>query len=198
MGFLYPGGKFGIKGVSLQLNAGETVFLIGENGSGKSTLFMILAGLYTPQAGEILADGAALKPSDLRAYSNNISAVFSDFYLFDYATGDADIAREWLALTHLQDKVELKGSKFSTTSLSSGQRKRLALVSVLMDGRKFLMLDEFAADLDPQFRAEFYERILPELKSRGYTIFAISHDDKYFGAADKIYKMQRGEISRIK
>ena len=159
---------------------------------------MILAGLYTPQAGEILADGAALKPSDLRAYSNNISAVFSDFYLFDYATGDAEIAREWLVLTHLQDKVELKGAKFSTTSLSSGQRKRLALVSVLMDGRKFLMLDEFAADLDPQFRAEFYERILPELKSRGYTIFAISHDDKYFGAADKIYKRQRGEISRIK
>ncbi|WP_295151547.1 ATP-binding cassette domain-containing protein [uncultured Campylobacter sp.] len=198
VGFSYPGGKFGIKGVNLQLNAGETVFLVGENGSGKSTLFMILAGLYTPQAGEILADGAALKPSDLRAYSNNISAVFSDFYLFDYATGDADIAREWLALTHLQDKVELKVAKFSTTSLSSGQRKRLALVSVLMDGRKFLMLDEFAADLDPQFRAEFYERILPELKSRGYTIFAISHDDKYFGAADKIYKMQRGEISRIK
>jgi len=158
----------------------------------------ILAGLYTPQTGEILADGVALKPSDLRAYSNNISAVFSDFYLFDYATGDADIAREWLALTHLQDKVELKGAKFSTTSLSSGQRKRLALVSVLMDGRKFLMLDEFAADLDPQFRTEFYERILPELKSRGYTIFAISHDDKYFSAADKIYKMQRGEISRIK
>nr|WP_314218530.1 cyclic peptide export ABC transporter [uncultured Campylobacter sp.] len=198
VGFSYPGGKFGIKGVGLQLNAGETVFLIGENGSGKSTLFMILAGLYTPQAGEILADGAALKPSDLRAYSNNISAVFSDFYLFDYATGDAETAREWLALTHLKDKVELKGAKFSTTSLSSGQRKRLALVSVLMDGRKFLMLDEFAADLDPQFRAEFYERILPELKSRGYTIFAISHDDKYFGAADKIYKMQRGEISRIK
>ena len=103
-----------------------------------------------------------------------------------------------MAFTHLQDKVELKGAKFSTTSLSSGQRKRLALVSVLMDGRKFLMLDEFAADLDPQFRAEFYERILPELKSRGYTIFAISHDDKYFGAADKIYKMQRGEISQIK
>ena len=93
VGFSYPDGKFGIKGVNLQLNAGETVFLIGENGSGKSTLFMILAGLYTPQTGEILADGVALKPSDLRAYSNNISAVFSDFYLFDYATGDAEIAR---------------------------------------------------------------------------------------------------------
>ena len=184
--------------LTLSFPAGKSTVIAGDSGSGKSTLFMILAGLYTPQAGEILADGAALKPSDLRAYSNNISAVFSDFYLFDYATGDADIAHEWLALTHLQDKVELKGAKFSTTSLSSGQRKRLALVSVLMDGRKFLMLDEFAADLDPQFRAEFYERILPELKSRGYTIFAISHDDKYFGAADKIYKMQRGEISRIK
>jgi len=83
-------------------------------------------------------------------------------------------------------------------SIKSKDRAILVDTSVLMDGRKFLMLDEFAADLDPQFRAEFYERILPELKSRGYTIFAISHDDKYFGAADKIYKMQRGEILRIK
>ncbi|MBQ7271513.1 MAG: ATP-binding cassette domain-containing protein, partial [Campylobacter sp.] len=91
-----------------------------------------------------------------------------------------------------------KFAKFSTTNLSSGQRKRLAMVSTLLENNKFLMLDEWAADQDPVFRKQFYEEILGTLKAKGYTIFAISHDDRYFEYADKIYKMKNGEISRLK
>ena len=72
------------------------------------------------------------------------------------------------------------------------------MISILLENRKFIMLDEWAADQDPVFRKEFYEEILSELKKQGYTIFAISHDDKYFEYADKIYKMENGEIEQIK
>ncbi|MDA3053784.1 MULTISPECIES: cyclic peptide export ABC transporter [unclassified Campylobacter] len=196
--FTYKNGKFGVKNLNLAINSGEVVFLVGENGSGKSTLFMILSGLYGAQAGEIRADGRAICADELRAYSNNISAVFSDFYLFDYIVGDENTAREWLEIMEISQKVSIEGGKFSTTNLSAGQRKRLALAAALSEGRKFIMLDEWAADQDPHFRAHFYECIIPRLKERGYTIFAISHDDKYFGVADKIYKMSGGEISQIR
>jgi len=79
-----------------------------------------------------------------------------------------------------------------------GQKKRLAMVAALLERRKFLILDEWAADQDPEFRRHFYVEFLPELKAQGYTIFAISHDDAYFDAADRIYEIRNGQISKIK
>lgn len=196
--FWYENNKFGIKNINLQINKGEIVFLIGANGSGKSTLFMILAGLYEASDGEILIDNKPVSKDALRSYSQNISAIFSDFYLFERVLGDKKNTNILLEKMGLDKKVSVENNKFSTTNLSTGQRKRLAMVACLLEERKFIMLDEWAADQDPVFRKEFYEQILGELKSAGYTIFAISHDDKYFEYADKIYKMQNGEIEKIK
>lgn len=64
-----------------------------------------------------------------------------------------------------------------------------------MEDRQVLLLDEWAADQDPVFRDVFYREILPELKAAGKTIIAISHDDRYFDAADRLYKLDRGQIS---
>lgn len=196
--FIYKNGKFGLKNVNLEINSGEIVFLVGKNGSGKSTLFMILAGLYEIQSGEIMVDDIKITNKNLAGYRANISAIFSDFYLFDRVIGDEEKAINLIKKMQLDGKVSIQNHKFSTINLSSGQKKRLSMISILLENRKFIMLDEWAADQDPVFRKEFYEEILSELKKQGYTIFAISHDDKYFEYADKIYKMENGEIEQIK
>lgn len=191
--------EFGLSDINFEINRGEVVFLVGKNGSGKSTLFMILAGLLEPNGGEMYVDDLLITKENLKAYANTISAVFSDFYLFDEVLSDDDkFIDELLKKMFLDKKVSVKDDKFSTLNLSQGQRKRLAMVAALLEKRKFIILDEWAADQDPQFRKMFYKEILNELKQDGYTVFAISHDDAYFECADKIYSIENGNLSQIK
>ena len=160
---------------------------------------MILAGLLQTKNGEMFVDDVRITKDNLRSYANTISAVFSDFYLFDEVLSDDDeLIDELLKKMVLDKKVSVKDGIFSTLNLSQGQKKRLAMVAALLEKRKFLILDEWAADQDPEFRKLFYEKFLGELKQQGYTIFAISHDDAYFDAADKIYEIRNGRLSKIK
>ena len=191
-----------LNGLNLTIKKGETLFLIGENGSGKSTLFLILCGLLTPKSGEILIDDKKLNDENLSSFQNSLSVDFNDFYLFgEILTCDEKFINFWCEKLKLSDKVELnleKNSfKFSSFNLSTGQKKRLALLEVLALQKDFLMLDEFAADQDPEFREYFYKEILPLLKSFGVSIFAISHDDRFFKFADKIYEMDGGKIIKL-
>ena len=99
--------------------------------------------------------------------------------------------RAKLALDH---KVRFERGAFSTRALSTGQRKRLALVVAYLEDRPFYLFDEWAADQDPSFKAVFYEQLLPELRARGKTVVVITHDDRYFGHADRIVKLENGTI----
>jgi putative pyoverdin transport system ATP-binding/permease protein len=110
--------------------------------------------------------------------------VFSDFYLFDSLLGapgtDLDArASSYLVELELDSKVQILGGAFSTTELSQGQRKRLALLTAFLEDRPIYVFDEWAADQDPHYREIFYTRLLPGLKSRGKTIVVITHDDRY-------------------
>ncbi len=82
----------------------------------------------------------------------------------------------------------------TTTDLSTGQRKRLALVNAWLEERPVLVFDEWAADQDPTFRRIFYTELLPDLKRLGKTIIVISHDDRYFDAADQLVRMEAGRV----
>jgi putative ATP-binding cassette transporter len=84
----------------------------------------------------------------------------------------------------LQDKTRLTDGEFRTVDLSSGQRKRLALIISLLEKRPILLLDEWAADQDPEFRRKFYFELLPALHRAGVTVVAISHDDRYIEEMD--------------
>ncbi|MEE3705503.1 hypothetical protein V2I29_07975 [Campylobacter sp. CX2-8023-23] len=75
-----------------------------------------------------------------------------------------------------------------------GQKKRLALINALLENRSLLLLDEWATNQDPNFKAIFYNEILPYLNSLGFTIILISHDGRYFYAAQKIYEIKNGKI----
>ncbi len=191
--------KFVLGPVDLSFRRGELVFVVGGNGSGKSTLAKIVTGLYPPEAGRILVDGRPVTDANRDDYRQLFSTVFADYHLFETLLGlnspDAELqAEEFLAQLHLNHKVKISGGRLSTTALSSGQRKRLALLTAYLEDRPFYMFDEWAADQDPLFKEIFYRQLLPELKHRGKTILVITHDDRYFDVADRILKLDYGQL----
>ncbi|HLP78866.1 MAG TPA: cyclic peptide export ABC transporter [Candidatus Paceibacterota bacterium] len=185
--------------INLRFQSGELVFLVGGNGSGKSTLAKIITGLYVPEAGEIRLDGNLITDRNRDDYRQLFSAVFCDFFLFNnllgLGSGELDEpAREYLDQLHLNHKVTVNNGTLSTTSVSQGQRKRLALLTAYLEDRPFYLFDEWAADQDPHFKNVFYTQLLPELKRRGKTVLVISHDDKYFHVADRVIKLDYGKL----
>ncbi|KVE34328.1 cyclic peptide transporter [Burkholderia sp. BDU5] len=195
---VHGGGGFELGPLSLTIERGETLFIVGENGCGKTTLIKLLLGLYRPDAGQLRLDGKPVGDEQLDAYRQLFSAVFSDYYLFDtLLPGEADItaeAQRYLERLGIAHKVAIRDGAFSTTDLSTGQRKRLALVHAYLERRPVMVLDEWAADQDPTFRRIFYTEILPDLKRQGKTLIVISHDDRYFGAADRYIRLDEGRI----
>ncbi|WP_437299542.1 cyclic peptide export ABC transporter [Sorangium sp. So ce426] len=185
--------------IDIELRPGEIVFLIGGNGSGKTTLAKLLVGLYAPEGGEILLNGEPVTEETRDAYRQHFSAVFSDFYLFESLIGLEraqldERARALLVELELDHKVKVVDGVVSTTKLSQGQRKRLALLISYLEDRPFYVFDEWAADQDPAYKEVFYKRLLPELKARGKTVIAITHDDRYFHLADRCIKLEFGRL----
>ena len=187
--------------IDLTIRGGEILFIVGENGSGKTTLIKLLLGLYPPQSGTVLLDGVPVTAQTRDAYRQHFSAIFFDYHLFEElipTEGDsAEAARPLLERLDLAQKVDISDGRFSTTDLSTGQRKRLALVQAALEGRPVLVLDEWAAEQDPTFRRRFYEEMLPDLRRSGRTLVVISHDDRYFGAADRVLHLAEGRIVEI-
>ena len=185
--------------INLSITQGDIVFIVGENGGGKTTLIKLLLGLYPPQQGEILFNGQPLAAEQLDDYRQLFTTIFADYYLFDDPLpGDAPVtadAAKYLERLDIAHKVGIRDGAFTTTDLSTGQRKRLALISAWLDERQLLVFDEWAADQDPAFRRVFYTELLPELKQQGKTIIVISHDDRYFPVADQLVRMHGGRIT---
>lgn len=185
--------------VDLSLYPGEVVFLTGGNGSGKTTLMKLIIGLYEPEEGEIFFDGRRVTAENREAYRQNFSVVFSDFFLFETLLGEDahgldERAFKYLSQLQLNHKVQVKDGTLSTTDLSQGQRKRLALLAAYLEDRPIYVFDEWAADQDPHFKEIFYTQLLPELKARGKALLVISHDDRYYHLADRLIKIDYGQI----
>jgi putative ATP-binding cassette transporter len=184
-----------------EVRRGEILFLIGGNGSGKTTFLKLFTALYWPAQGAIRVDDVQIGPANIQSYRNLFSAIFSDFHLFDKLHGLADAAPErvnaLLRLMELSHKTAFGGGRFSNTHLSTGQRKRLALVVSYLEDKPVYIFDEVAADQDPHFRRYFYETLLPELKSTGKTVVVVTHDDRYFHVADRVLQMDYGKLSDL-
>lgn len=192
--------SFSLGPINFQIRSGEILFIIGGNGSGKTTLAMLLSGLYSPDSGFISINGKAVTEENLASYRQNFSAIFSDFHMLEHVfwhNNDAlqSEAEHYLAKFNLSHKVRIKDGKFSTLNLSTGQKKRLALIVAYLDDRQIYLFDEWAADQDPVFKKVFYTELLPNLKQRGKTIIVITHDDAYFHCANRVIKLRDGVIS---
>lgn len=189
---------FALGPVDIAIRAGEITFITGGNGAGKTTLLRLLSGLLVPERGALLINGSVLQPEQRQAYRDGISAILSDYHLFRRLYGLDEPAPERLAalLDHLEiaDKVAVRDGSFTTIDLSSGQRKRLALLVAELEAKPVLMLDEWAADQDPMFRRKFYEEILPGLKRPDRIVVCVTHDDRYFHMADRVIQMDEGHL----
>ncbi|MBE9190469.1 cyclic peptide export ABC transporter [Gloeocapsopsis crepidinum LEGE 06123] len=195
----YEDSSFVLREINLTLYPGQLVFIVGGNGSGKSTLAKIITGLYIPESGKICLDSKLINEENLEWYRQHFSVIFSDFFLFERLLGiEKDSldqqAQEYLRKLHLNTKVQVKDGLLSTTALSQGQRKRLALLTVFLEDRPIYLFDEWASDQDPYFRDIFYKELLFNLKQRGKTIIVISHDDRYFHLADRVIKLDYGQV----
>jgi putative pyoverdin transport system ATP-binding/permease protein len=185
--------------IDLRIKPGELVFVTGGNGSGKTTLAKLIAGLYVPESGCICLNGEPVTDASRDEYRQYFSMVFTDFFLFDTLLGlEAPAidhkAQEYLAKLELDHKVTIQEGTLSSTDLSQGQRKRLALLTAYLEDRPIYIFDEWAADQDPQFKKIFYQHLLPELKARGKTVLAITHDDHFYSLADRIIKLDYGKL----
>jgi len=192
-----PGDGFTLNVRDFRLNKGELVVVKGGNGSGKSTFMRLFAGLLFPCTGEILVDGVSSSSMKSSDYRSLFSIILSDFHLFDRFYGFEAAAGEldyWVRKLDLQEQFRHYNSRntLPTTALSSGQRKRMALLSVILEKKRILLLDEVAADFDPEFRTRYYREIIPELKAAGRTILLVSHDDRYFDIADRVVEFREG------
>ena len=187
--------------INLSLKSGQITYLIGGNGSGKSTLAKLITGLYTPDSGELALNGRIVSDRNQDWYRQHISAIFSDFYLFDRCLGlkhpnlDQTV-NYYLKQLQLDRKVQVRDGVLSTTRLSQGQRKRLALLMAYLEDRPIYVFDEWAADQEPTFRELFYTDILVQLKRQGKTVIVITHDDRYFYLADQLIKLDYGKIEK--
>jgi putative ATP-binding cassette transporter len=114
--------------------------------------------------------------------------------LYGINQADQDRVRGLLELTELSHKTSIVDRQITVLSLSSGQRKRLALVVALLEDKPILLLDEWAAEQDRPFRRKFYREILPWLKQEQKTVVAVTHDDDYYDVADRVLKMEFGRI----
>ena len=188
---------FSLGPLDFRLRPGELVFVVGGNGSGKSTFLKVLTGLYPPQRGEIWLGDTRVSDRTREWYREHFSVVFADCFVFDTLLGlsaaGVDVAAtQYLQLLQLDRRVSLRAGEFSTTALSQGQRKRLALLTAFMEDRPFYVFDEWAAEQDPQYKDVFYSKLLPDLRQRGKGVVVITHDDRYFHFSDRIVKLEDG------
>jgi len=192
---------FSIGPISTEINAGEITFITGGNGSGKSTFAKLLVGLYSADQGEVFVNGELLgRDISNNDYMHEVSVVFSDFFLFDQllerdgSPAEDEKVRGLINMLELDGKVSTTNGKLSTTDLSAGQQRRLALLQSYIEDAAVCVFDELAADQDPSFKRYFYNILLPMLKKRGKIIVVISHDENYFDVADKILHFVDGEL----
>ncbi|MBL0743055.1 cyclic peptide export ABC transporter [Chryseolinea lacunae] len=187
--------------INLEIRKGEVIFIVGGNGSGKSTFIHLLTGLYKPVAGHIYYNENKILLENYPYYSNKLSVIFTQNHLFNENYDEFNLSSSNPTLrAHIGEMQLSKIVVFDDDNnrihheLSKGQQKRLAMVYALMEERDVLVLDEWAAEQDPVFRAYFYKVFLKKLRAMGKTIIAVTHDDAYFSCADRILKFDYGNI----
>ncbi|WP_339820576.1 ABC transporter ATP-binding protein [uncultured Paracoccus sp.] len=214
VGFRYPGrDDWAIRGMTLDLRAGETVALVGENGAGKTTIVKLLARLYDPDEGRITLDGRDLRDYDLDQLRGTVGVIFQDFVRYavtaaeNIAIGRIDARDDrprivTAAERSLADQViaklpkgydQMVGKRFARgLDLSGGEWQKLAIARAYMRDAQLLVLDEPTAALDARAEYEVFLRFRD--LTQGRTALLISHRFSSVRMADRIIVLEGGRV----
>ncbi len=206
------GGIRAVDGVSIHVNPGEVVGLLGHNGAGKSTLIKILSGAYKADGGEIYVEGekaTITSPRDARRY--NIETIYQTLALADNldAASNLFLGREltnWMGFVD-DDKMEAETRKIMArlnpnfrklkepvSALSGGQRQSVAIARAVYFNAKILIMDEPTAALGVH-ETQMVADLIQELKKQGLGIFLISHDTReMLELCDRVSVMKNGRL----
>lgn len=192
---------FALSTTSLSFAPGQVNFIVGGNGSGKSTLSKLISLHYLSPTGGVYFDDLHIGKDLIPQARARIGVIFSNYYLFNqlyrpHTAGDLERIDGYLHALRLQDKTRFIDGRFTTTKLSDGQRRRLALLVALLEDKDIYVFDEWAADQDPEFKQVFYREILPAMKANNKLVIVITHDDRYFDCADRVIFMEDGRVIR--
>ncbi len=212
--FTYPSRtEPSLRNVSVKIDRGQVVALVGENGSGKTTLAKVLAGLYTPEQGSVRWDGVDLTAYDPDQVRQSIAVIFQDFVRYFLSAAEnigvgrhqqsddrsriVSAARQAGAdsyITTLDKGYDTKlGPQFlGGSDLSVGQWQRIALARAFFRDAPFIILDEPTAALDARAEYELFESI--RTLAAGRTVLLISHRFSSVRSADQIYVLEKGTV----
>ncbi|WP_459130062.1 energy-coupling factor transporter ATPase [Guggenheimella bovis] len=208
--FSYQEDKEVLKDISLTIEKGEFVALIGHNGSGKSTLAKLLNGLLIPKSGTVTVNGMDTKnPEEVfqiremagMIFQNPDNQIVASIVEEDVAFGPENLGVEPKEIRRRVDRAleEVGMSEYVTRPphmLSGGQKQRIAIAGVLAMNPEIIIFDEATSMLDPHGRREMIE-ILKELHQKGITIVLITHFMEEAMEADRIYVMSEGVVDRV-
>ena len=206
--FSYVDGFSVLNDVSVEINKGQTVAIVGSTGSGKSTMIKLILRLYDVTEGDIKFDNINIKDLDLTSLRSNIALVSQDIFLFEgsvfeniaYGNLDASEDEIWEAarLSESDDFINQLPNKEHTIvgergqKLSGGQRQRISIARAILKNPEILILDEATSAVDNETEAAI-QRSLDTLKE-GRTVIAIAHRLSTIRNADKIYVLEDGKI----
>jgi osmoprotectant transport system ATP-binding protein len=195
--------------ISLRIDKGETIVLLGRSGSGKTTLLRLINRLLVPSAGEVLVNGRATDSWDIFALRRSIGYVIQEAGLFPHFTVAENIAlvpslEKWDAtriasrVRELLELVGLEAGNFASRyprQLSGGQRQRVGVARALAANPHILLMDEPFGALDPVTRADLQREFVALAKRMGKTIVFVTHDlREALLLASRIVLLQAGKI----
>lgn len=201
-----------LNNVSLKINEGDFLSIVGPSGSGKSTLMHLIGGLDTPTSGSIYIEGkdiSKLKDKQMSKYRNStIGFVFQAFNLENTQTALENVmmplifagesgkerkvkAINALKMVDLEDKMKNK-----PTEMSGGQRQRVSIARALVNSPKIIFADEPTGNLDSKNGANVME-LLKDLNKKGYTIIMVTHNVEDAKEAKRIIKIRDGEVQEV-
>ena len=210
--YRYPrAARDALQGVECGFRAGEVAAVVGPSGSGKTTLLSIMAGLDRPSGGEVLVDGKKLSEMDLDAYRRQyVSVIFQAFHLFPLLTvlenvcfpmellgaGEKDAREQARRNLELVGIAEEKHRRYPS-QLSGGEQQRVAIARALSSGAKILLADEPTGNLDGENSRNIVEILTRLAHEGGYCVVIVTHDPAIAEAADAVYTVADGELSRM-
>ncbi|MEG0919200.1 MAG: ATP-binding cassette domain-containing protein [Anaerovoracaceae bacterium] len=204
----YEADQVVLKGINLQVKKGEFITILGPSGCGKTTMLKVMAGLLTPQKGQVFIDGDEV--TTLPPEKRNVNTIFQNYALFPLMTvaenigyglklkkmPKAEIGRQ---VDEILETVDLVGyGDRLPKELSGGQQQRVAIARALIMKPKMLLLDEPLGALDAELRHKMQQELVSLQKKLGITFILITHDqEEAISMSDRIVRMDNGEIKEI-